>query len=353
MMIARLWRPRSTTLLFETRKKNLSLLLIGSSVLTVGAIAFASYWVIRGLILDSLRERAILTVRSSSEKIDTWLAGRMSEIQTIASTPQVRSMKWDVAAPYLQLEQDRLRDFWMLILVNPNGTYYTTRIGFAKGKNLRDRAYFQLAMKGVASVSDMVISRTTGKRQINISTPIWSFPPANYHKFPEDRLEPRRKSLAFYHLPSDPLQKPRVVGNLAGNIPVSHVTEVVSNTQLGEESYAFALDSKGVPIAHPNEHFLSGLNSFLDSPNPTLSSITQKMVNHEEGVALMQLDGQWVYIAYTPLTNAKWSLALVIPQFNLERKLIPLNLLATVVGGLIILATLATLRQMQQFEKTP
>ncbi|MBL1178026.1 ATP-binding protein [Pantanalinema sp. GBBB05] len=333
----------------QPRNKLMSLLLIGGSILTVGAVAFTSYWIVRSLILDTLKSNALLKVQTAGSEIDSWLAGRMGEVQTLASSYDVRSMNWDIAAPYLQLEQDRLSDFWMLILVNPDGSYYTTRANFAAGLNLRDRQYFRIAMQGTANVSDMIISRTTGKRQINIASPIWSFPPANYQQLPADRINKRQESLAFYNLPDDPRQQPTVIGILAGNIPVSHVTRIVEKTQLGEGSYAFALDAKGVPIAHPNPKFLTGLKSFLDSANPDLASISQAMVQQQKGVYLMKLDGEWVYVAYAPLEQAKWSLALVIPRANLEQQLGALNLLASVVGMLLVLATLAALRQVRLF----
>ncbi|MGI0494058.1 ATP-binding protein [Alkalinema pantanalense CENA528] len=329
-----------------------SSLALGASIVTVGAVAFGSYWIVRDLILDRLKENASLKVQKAEQEIDTWLAGRLGEVTTLANSPASRSQDWAIAEPYLQLEQDRLSDFWMFIWVKPDGSYYTTRNGFATGKNLSDRAYFQTAMQGQATVSDMIISRTTGKRQINIAAPIWSFSPANYQQLPTDRLESRSRALAAYNFPTDPNQKPTIVGILSGNIAVSHVTNVVNRTQEGKGSYAFALDSQGVPIAHPNPALLNGINSLLNAPNPELARIAQAMVKQQQNVELMQLDGQWVYVAYAPLQQASWSVALVIPRANVEQHLNALNVLATMVGGMVLIATLIALRQIRLFEQT-
>lgn len=338
------WRRPQQTLL--------SLLLIGGSILAVGSVAAVSYGFMRELVLNTLKKQAEFRVQQASADIDTWLAGRMSEISVLGSSYEVRSMNWDVAEPYLQLELDRMPDYWMLILVNLDGTYYTTRGGFATGKNLSDRSYFKAALQGKASVSDMVISRTTGKRQINISVPIWSFPPANYEQtLPDDRRQPRQDSLAQLNLPDDPLAKPQVLGNLAGNIPVAHITRVVNGTKLGKGSYAFALDSQGVPIAHPNPELLTGLNSFLTASNAGLAAIARDMVNRSSGVKLIQLDGQPMYVAYAPMDEAQWSVALVIPQTNLEEQLAALNLLAGLIGALIVGATVAALHQMRLLDQ--
>jgi len=334
------------------RSRMLSFLIISSSILAVGIVSVVSYSFVRNLILDTLKNKALMKVEQAGEEIDTWVSSRKSEVQTLANSYEVRSMRWEQAEPFLQLEQDRLPDYYMFILVNPNGSYYTTRAGFAKGKNLRDREYFRQAMQGQSQASDMVISKTTGKRQINISVPIWSFPPANYDKMPADRVKKRKESLTFYNIPANASDKPEVIGNLAGNIPVSQVTKVISETNLGENSYAFALDSKGVPIAHPDKQRLTGLESFLNSKNKDLALIAQAMVKQQQGVRLMQLDGRWVYVAYSPLNSGRWSVALVIPQENLEKQLDALNLLAIVVGVLLAIATLVALRQVRLLEQT-
>ncbi|MGP1382215.1 MAG: response regulator [Thainema sp.] len=337
---------------WQPRNRVVSLLLISGTILAVGATAFTSYWFVRNLILDTLKNHALSKVEKAGDEVDVWLSGRLGEVAAMAETYEIRSMDWDIAEPYLQLEQDRLSDFWMFILVNPDGTYYTTRTGFAEGQNLTDRAYFQMAMQGKAQASDMIISRTTGKRQINISVPVWSFPPANYDQLPEDRVDIRRESLQRLGLPDDPNAEPEVIGNFAGNIPVTHVTNVVNRTQLGEGSYAFALDSNGVPIAHPNEEFLQGLDSFLDSDNPALAQTAASMVAQKSGVELMEIDGQWVYVAYSPSEQSNWSLALVIPRQNLEHELHALNLLALVIGCLLLIATITALRQVQMLDQT-
>ena len=335
----------------KRRRNFTSLLLSGSAIAAVGIVAIGSYWVVRNLVLDGLKANALARVQQSGQEVDTWLAARLAEVQVMANHAAVRSTDWATAEPYLQLEQDRLSDYWLFVWVKPDGSYYTTRTGFATGLNLRDRPYFQKTLKGEANVSDMIISRTTGKRQINIAAPIWSFSPANYAKLPDDRRRIRTQALESLNIPATADEKPSIIGCLSGNIPVAQVTQTVQKTQVGTGSYAFALDSAGVPIAHPNPSLLTGINSFLKSDNAAMATIARAMVDRQQGVRLVQLDGQWVYVAYAPLDNAQWSMALVIPRGNLEGQLDALNLLAGVVGALLLAATLLTLRQIHLFEE--
>ncbi|NEO45144.1 MAG: hypothetical protein F6K55_13830, partial [Moorea sp. SIO4A3] len=114
------WQPR----------RSVPRLLISGTIALVGTAAFTSYWVVRSLILESLEDNAELKVKMAGHQIDEWLAALMAKVETIANTPEVRSLDWEVARPYLQLEQERLPDFHMFVMAKGNGSYYTTRAGF-------------------------------------------------------------------------------------------------------------------------------------------------------------------------------------------------------------------------------
>lgn len=330
-----------------TRRKIVSLLLHGSFIAAVGVTAFTSYWIVRGIILSTLKENALLKVQSAGLEIDSWLNRRLGEVESMSNSVEVRSMNWEIAEPFLQLEQDRLADFWMFILVNPDGSYATTRGGFATGKNLSDREYFQKSMKGESNVSDLIISRTTGKRQINIAVPVWSIPLAKATD--KDRAEMRSKSLSFYNLPVN--EQSKVTGILAGNIPIAEVTRAISATQLGKGSYAFALDAQGVAIAHPNSAFTEGLKSLTQNTDPTLAAIARSMTARKQGVEMVTLDHRSVYVAYMPIRRANWSVALVIPRENLEEQLNALNTLTMVMAGLLVVVMITALTQLKHWEE--
>jgi signal transduction histidine kinase len=76
------------------------------------------------------------------------------------------------------------------------------------------------------------------------------------------------------------------------------------------------------------------------------------MVSQQQAIELTQLDGNWYYVAYAPLQEAHWSVALVIPRENLESQLVALNVLASVLGGLLGIALLVAWRQVRLFEKS-
>lgn len=310
------WRPRHL----------LVLLIIGGTTLAVSTTAGLSYQIVRGLILDKLKQNALLRVEQGVDEIDQWLAIQKARVETIASSPIVRSNNWPLAAPYLKSEAERFKqDFFMMAMVTADDRAHTTLGGEAM---VSDRKHVQQAKAGKLYVSDPIISRTTALATVVVAAPIWSTLPT--------------------------AKQPQ--GVLQGNVKLERVAQVINNLKYGEGSYAFALNSEGVPIIHPDQHLIGNVDqpapSFTQSPDPDLAELARQMVNQEQGIKLIQIQGKWDYVAYLPSREANWSIALIIPRSNLEKELHALNLLATVVGGLLGAALLATVILVSLFELT-
>ncbi|MGL5059918.1 MAG: sensor histidine kinase [Microcoleus sp.] len=301
--------------------------ILAGITLAIIAVTSISYQLVRQIILQEIRENVLLKVQQSTGAIDDWLETRQAEIETIASTPIVRSLKWSAAETYLKSEVDRLQEFEVLLLAKPNGVTYNTQIGLT-ATNIKDRDYFQQAMAGKIYISDPIIARTSRRPVVPIAVPI-------------------RPSL-------DRRKKP--IGVFGGSIGVQQVTDVVSTLNYGNGSYAFALSSQGVPIFHPDPKQRGTAEklvpSFLAAKDQNLRAIARKMVNKQQGIKYTEFDGTWKYIAYAPLKQANWSIALIIPRENIESQLLPLNLLTSIVSLLLVLAIIGAWRQLKLFEKT-
>jgi two-component system NtrC family sensor kinase len=333
-------------------KKWISLLITGVILAAVGGAAVVSYKVVRQIILDNLKAKALLQVQRSSNDIDEWVGGLSAQLEADANNGAVRSMDWTIARPFLQLEFDRSPDFFAFNLVNLDGSYYTTKVGFVKGKTLSDRPHFKQTATGKVNVSDLVIARSTGIRQILITVPIWSVPPFNRGSVPSDYAATRADNLAHFQLPSVPDRPPQIIGQLWGAVPVDHVQEVIAQITDNNGSYAFALDAQGVLIAHPNHQRLESAQSIVQEADSNLAAVGRLMLSKQSGVKLMHLDGDWVYVAYTPLQRSGWSLAQVIPRGQLEQNLLGLNVLASVLGMILVMAAVIALRLIQLLEHT-
>ncbi|WP_341733831.1 ATP-binding protein [Microcoleus sp. EPA2] len=313
------WRWQQLHSLWEHRRHRrhlLTLLILGGTALSISTTACISYFFVRGLILDNLKEIALLKLEKGSDEIDNWLSSRKAEIETIAYSPTIRTLNWTLAEPVLQGETYRLKEYFVLSLIQANGLVQNT---LGTTTNSKDRKHFQIAMSGKVNVSDPLVGRSTKLSTIIIAAPIWALPPT----------------------PN------KAIGVIAGSIKVDRVAKVAKSLYYGSESYAFALNSQGVPIVHPNNNLIGNIDepapSFLKSPDHALAAIARKMTDRQTNIELVKIDKKWVYVAYTPLHEVNWSMALVIPRENIESQLQALNLLTFVAGGLLGPAMLAAI----------
>jgi two-component system, NtrC family, sensor kinase len=291
----------------ESQRNLLMRLLIGSTTLIVSLGAYSSYQVVRNVMLESLKKNAFLEVQQGSDDLDRWLANLKVHVETLANTATVRSMDWSSTEPYLKAEVLRFSDVYAVAVAKPDGWRKVTG---GNPANVKDRQYFQKAMAGQTNVSDPLISRAANIPTIAVAAPI-------------------RQTFDTASSPS---------GEIHSLVRLDRIAQVVSSIQYGDNSYAFAINSTGQAISHPNSaRFTTPAQpsiNLMQSPDHNLTAIAQRMVNQQQGIELLPLDGTWKYVAYLPLKEANWSVALVIPRENLESQLRALDIIAVAIAGL-------------------
>ncbi len=327
-----------------------SLTLLTTSLLIAGATAVTSYWLVRQIILDSVKTNAQLTVEKAGDDIDQWLATRVAEVETLANQVAIRSMHLEAVIPFLSLEADRLPEYDFLLYAYPDGSHYRTDKGFVRDHKLASAPYFKRAIAGQTRISGLMHSNANAPQQVSIAAPIWSASPLR-RKISKERAEIRAENLYAFGLPSNPYQKPKPVGVLVGVIPVKHIADEVAAIPKVPGSYAFILDAQGKPIAHPEGSRLSQTDNLLSQGNPVWKPVYQTMVQQKQGVQRVKLGQEWVYVAYAPLRQANWSIALVIPTEQVENQLNALNTLAMVVAGVFAIATMIGVQQLRLLEQ--
>ncbi|MBD2020994.1 cache domain-containing protein, partial [Leptolyngbya sp. FACHB-36] len=195
-------------------------LLIGGTAVFVSIAAYSSYQAVRNLTLESLKKNALLEVQQGANSIDNWLLNLKVHVQTLANLPVVRSMNWEAAAPYLETEVLRFADVSGIAIAGRDGWRNVTG---GKRAYVGDRSFFKKAMAGQTNVSDPLISRVAGLPSIVVGTPI-------------------RQEFSIAVAP---------VGELHTVVKLNRITQVVNQLKYGDNSYAFALNSKGEAIVHP------------------------------------------------------------------------------------------------------
>ena len=302
-----------------------------SIALLVCIAACFSYSEVRSVILENLQQNAFLKVKQEANEIDKWLAARLAEVKTFANTEQVQSMDWEIAKPNLKIAVKRSDDFLIYALVNPDGFLNCTYLDdINPDPNIiitEHHKYFHVAMAERAQISDPFIGLRSDILTIAIMSPI-------------------RQS-------SDPTSP--VIGNINGNVKIDRVTDIVKQLQYGTNSYTFALNSEGRPIVHPNSNLISTFEKpapkLTESSDLGLATVARRMLNKQQGIELFEIEGTRQYVAYLPLQEADWSVALAIPRHNIEGKLRYLDLMVLIVWSLTV-TLIGVLWRSQKFEKT-
>lgn len=308
---------------FKLQRNTLMRLLIGSTTLIVSWGAYSSYQIVRNTMLESLKKNAFLEVQQGRDDLEYWLIALKVHVETLANTAAVKSMNWPRAEPYLKAEILRFSDVYSIAIAKPDG--WRSASG-SNPVNISDRKFFQKAILGRTNVSDPLISRAAKIPTIAVAAPIWQ----------------------TFDMTSSPS------GEIHSLVRLDRLAQVVSSIKYGDNSYAFAINSTGDAIAHPNPALLLAAgrpsSKMVDSSDRNLAAIARRMMNRQQGIELLLLDGTWKYVAYLPLKEADWSVALVIPRENLESQLQALDWIAAAIAGLAG-AMIAVLWQVQAIEQ--
>jgi two-component system, NtrC family, sensor kinase len=306
--------PPSVTPRFAARQRwPIATVMLSAAV--ASALAFASYMMVRSVVLEQIKRTVLLEARQEADDLDYWLLVRLTEVKTIASNPMIQSLDWQIVQPYFDKEVDRIQDFVSISLGRPDGIYYNSYVGDRRSPgSIADRAYFQSAMAGEANISDPFLSRTLKTNNIAIAAPIWA---TTYRgKAP--------------------------IGEVHAQVKIDRLVEISQRLRYGDGSYAFILNRQGEAIIHPNRRLMTTVEtpapSFRDHPDRALAALTKMMLNGEQDIRLMTIDGITQYVTYMPLNTAKWSIAVVIPAQNIESQLSSVHRL----GLLLILLPIIT-----------
>lgn len=278
------------------------------SIAIAGYTAFARY---KDTLLQEQINRAQTRTDALESRIDRWLSTRKTEIATLANTPTIRSMDWNQSGPFLKAKHVAMPWIYIFAHINPDGTYYNSKVDFAKGKNLKDRAHFKAAMAGQVYASDPVVSRTLGTDIVAVTSPIYE---------------------------NDDAQA-RIIGVFGGMIDTQTIVSELAAFDNGPGSYAFAINSAGIAIAHPDSTRMGNINtkaiSLTEDKDQGLAELASKMSSGETGWVETRIDGQQVFANFAPLEEADWYIATITDADYLRGTLLGINVIGLL--GLVLL----------------
>ncbi|MFH2065187.1 MAG: methyl-accepting chemotaxis protein [Pseudomonadota bacterium] len=165
-----------------------------------------------------------------------------------------------------------------ILAIDQNGILFSDSAGGKlAGMNVKDREYFQAAIKGDVAVSDALKSKGTGAVVIMVAAPILD-------------------------------SSGKIVGVAGTAIKIDFLIDKIVSTKIGETGYPFMLNKDGLTIAHPKKEHILNLN-LRDDTKGQMETIVQPMLRGEKGVAHYVYNDTPKIAGFAPVAITNWSLA--------------------------------------------
>ena len=286
----------------HTIKARLTFAIVILILLSVSILGSVGYWNARKAIVQEAETSLQAMASNNADILGMWLAERRSEAAFLANSPLFDDMASESAHNYLKEEGKRNPLYLSLVLSDETGN---ATVSTGQQINIADRPYFKQAMTGKTVMSDPVIARDVGKPIVAVAAPI----ARNGH----------------------------INGIAGGAVSLDEVVKLVSKVKVGDTGYAYAVQSDGLMIFHPDEKLVMKLNGLTgDTVPPVLKEITARMVKGEKGIGQYAFEGHSKYVAYAPIPGTTWSLGVNVPEREVLSKLDSLRW-ASIVIALVVL----------------
>ncbi|MCI9140883.1 MAG: methyl-accepting chemotaxis protein [Lachnospiraceae bacterium] len=243
------------------------------SIITVFMVilSYFNYQYSKSIILDNIENKVIDVATLGASELNSWLALRIVEVETIANTPILKENNQNNINEYLGSQLEQLNSYSSFWVSDLNGDWYSP---LGTSGSIKERDYFPKVISTKQTViSNPLIGKADGKLAIVVAVPI--------------------------------IRDGTMIGILGANVKAQELIQQVNAIQIGETGYANLFQYDGTVIAHKDESLILNYNPFQDSTSP-LQSIQNDILNQEVGLHEMIVDGQSLYISHAKLELTDW-----------------------------------------------
>ncbi|SFB08711.1 methyl-accepting chemotaxis protein [Clostridium frigidicarnis] len=249
--------------------------------------------------------------KSTGENISNSVMVTFATIETLAqnktlTNPNVTyEEKLEVLSDSQKLNKDK-----MIGIVDMDGNITVNTIG-DENINIKEKEYFQSAIKGEGIMTDPFKSKTDNSLEIAYSYPL---------KNGEE-----------------------IVGVLIIIKDGVDLSNIVNKISFGETGSAYVINDLGNVIAHKNVDLVKNMSNTIeeskkDKSLEPLASIEEKMKKGEEGSSKYKYEKTDKYIAYVPIEGSTWYVAVTCDEKDILSKLnnLKIGLIISAIASIII-----------------
>lgn len=261
------------------------------------------------LLSKNTKNTVIALANDDSKVVESRMETLKKELSMLAMQEDITGMVSEEQIATLKRELPNT-GFLDLAIVQMDGTATYTD---GSKSNLSDREYIQKALTGQANVSDLIISKVTGKPVIMVAAPIKA---GN-----------------------------TVLGVLIGRMDGNSLSRIATDAGFGKEGYAYIVNSKGQIIAHRkadlvNNQFNPITEVVKNKQYQTLADAVQKMITSDSGYVTYDFDGRTLYAGYTKVQGTDWTIVITAVKSEAIKDIKKLSLIIGIISVTSLVVTL-------------
>ncbi len=257
-------------------------------LISSGALGFLSIRNSSKALLAKTEETLLNTSIEATKYVEARINTQKLYIETLAQNPIVikEDIDWEEKVDFLQKEAQRT-GYTGFAFADTSGQsrvfdFNQTTI------DIRDRQYYQEALAGKTSFSDVIISKLGDGAILIFATPV--------------------------------KQNDKIIGVFYGWRDGLSLSQIVKDIKYGEKGYAYMINRQGTIIGHGStELVIKQFNPIEDAKNnPDLTefakTIEVHMIKGEVGVNQYLYEGKVRMVGFAPIENSPWVIAVAVER---------------------------------------
>lgn len=275
------------------------------------AVTSIEYVNSKKLILSNMENSGKQTVTIHAQNLSSWVKARLSQVEVIANTQLVSSMKTDEIIPYFKREQQ-----------NYDGVFNSFGISDSAGK-------LHLQNDIVVDISTEDTFGLVMKGQEIISNPF------------QDKQNPDNWIISM-ECPVRDLTGNKVVGLVSGACLVSTVYKKNTDFHLGKTDKVYILNKDGTVLYHPNGKLINKSN-FLKNSNSDFTAGIQEALSKNSYIGKYKDKKETKMLFSSKVEGTDWYMFLEVPlkEYTASiNQLMNLVVMVTIISILILIIIL-------------
>lgn len=268
-------------------KTKFSLILGLLLIIVCSGLGFVAYITSTKALYTVAEELTVQTAAESAKVVEERIHARFGELLTMANTEKITDSAISMEEKLEYIKKEAERGGYLSIGIGDKNGVALTVAGITI--DLKDRPYYQEALKGKTVVTDPIISKEDNTTLIvNYAVPITD-------------------------------EQGDVTGVLIGSRNGSELSEVTNDIVLGETGRAFMVNREGITVAHHDQEIVKSGQSIMemaatDSTVTDDNRIIENITTQQIGFGKYSHSGVEKFIAFVPVATTNWILAIDVPK---------------------------------------